>query len=401
MEQKKISRRQFLKSTGAVVGGAVVGTSLMGFSGCSTAGDGAAGWVPPHNANSPIFQPTRIGSLELKNKMIKAALLERRSDINGSPTPALLRMWDEESAGGISMLMFGSTRVLREDIYGGYSTDPTVGGLFTGRGGFYDASQIPAFREGVDIVHRNGAKAMLQLSLAGTFQGRTIAEIRQRVDAFANSVVLARDAGFDAINFHFAHGYHLSQSMSHWANTRTDEYGGNPQNRARFVWEIVEACRRAVGNDLILTAKIDGNDWRLGPGGSPDMTNFTIQGMVDRGLDAVEVSGNQMTTFALNSMSKDSQNFFARYARFIADGVDVPLILTGGVRNVQMMEDTLRHNDKIVAFGMVRTLFAEPDLPNKWAQNTNYEPKCIACNWRFDILFSGPRALCVFDQGRA
>jgi len=208
---KKISRRAFI---GGAIGvtGAVGAMSVLG--GCATAGGARAAAV--HRANSPIFQPTRLGSLTLKNKMIKAAILERRSDVNGSPTPSLLRMWDEESAGGISMLIFGSTRVLREDIYGGYSTDLTVGGVFTGRGGFYDASQISTFREGVDIVHRNGCKAMLQLSLAGGFAGRSIDDIRRRVDAFAHSVALARDAGFDAINFHFAHGYHLSQSMSHW-----------------------------------------------------------------------------------------------------------------------------------------------------------------------------------------
>ena len=131
----EVSRRDFIKgaATGAL---AVAATGVL--SACAT--PGAAGGVA--RGQSPIFEPTRIGSLTLKNKMFVAAMAERRFDANGTPTPALFRFWEEQAAGGTGMLIPGGIGVLRDDY---------IGSIFPG---LSDVSQIPAYREGAEIVHR-------------------------------------------------------------------------------------------------------------------------------------------------------------------------------------------------------------------------------------------------------
>ena len=393
--KKKITRRAFIGGSVGVAG-AIGAMSVLG--GCATAGGGTAGWVPPHRADSPIFQPTRIGSLELKNKMIRAAMAEHRfaGDL-GSPTPALVQMWADDAAGGVGMVMSGGVSVLRDDH---------TGTIF---GGFTDASQIPLYREAADIVHRNGSKICAQLMMVGERTPFTVAnitreDIQRAVNGFAQTTVMLRDAGFDAVELHFAHAYLHAHFWSHFINTRTDEYGGSAANRARFGFEVVEATRSAVGRDFPLIAKINGNDHILRPGSSQDETNFYVQGLADRGLDAIEVSGTGLGlngTARTDIFSKEDHNYFARDARNFARSVSVPTILTGGIRSVMMMEESLRHNPNIVAFGLARTILAEPELPNIWQNDTNYTPRCITCNWCFGRLFASERVQCVLDQNRA
>ena len=292
------------------------------------------------------------------------------------------------------MVIVGSTRVLKEDIYG---TD----GSYIARGGFYDASQLPVYRQIAEIIQRNGAKACIQLSLRSVFQSvPTVESLRRDVEAFANTAVLVRDAGFDAISFHFAHSYGVAQFLSHYGNTRTDQYGGSVENRARFAFEIVEAVDRAVGRNFPLTAKIDADDFRQRPGGSLEDTCYIVKGFGDRGIDAVEISGVQRRFLGNDITPKEDHNYFAKEARAIAKNVNVPLMLTGGARSIERMEETLGYNDKIMGFGMARTLLCEPNLPNIWQQDTTYVPKCISCDWCTQNLYVNDRAICILNQNR-
>ena len=383
----EVSRRDFIKgaATGAL---AVAATGVL--SACAT--PGAAGRAA--REPSPIFEPTRIGSLTLKNKLIRGPMAERRHDANGNPTSAMLNMIEEEAAGGIGMITLGAASVIREE-----SIAPDTAG-------FFDASQIPAWRRAVDVAHKNGAKICLQIFVPGDgpnspFGVNAISteDIRRCVNAFAQTTVWLRDAGFDAVNLHYAHAYLGGQFWSHFVNRRTDEYGGSAENRARFAFEILEATRRAVGRDYPLIARINASEHRRHLGSSQAETNFYVQGLADRGIDAVETSVSGGSAW-MNILSKEDFNYNSRDARNIAAGTNVPLILVGGTRSIFMMEEALRHNDKLVAFCMARTILAEPDLPNKWQKDPKYTPKCISCNWCMATLFSGPRMLCVLDQNR-
>ena len=372
----------------------------------------AAGSDAAAKKQSPIFDSVKIGSLMLKSRMFRAAMADRRYDVNGNPTPSLLGMYGEDAAGGVAMVITGGISVLKEDAPG--TVFPS----------FSEASQIPLYRGATDSAHKNGAKICAQLVIVATPNGQfgvnniTREDIRRGVNAYAQTALFARDAGYDAIEFHYAHGYLGSQMWSHYVNKRTDEYGGSAENRARFAFEALEAVRKALGKDFPLIAKINSDEYSVvREGSSQEETNYYVQGLVDRGIDAVEISGNDWgNRFARHILSKEDQNYYSRAARNIAKSVNVPMILTGGIRNVEMMEEALKYNSKLVAFGMARTILCEPDLPNKWQQNTSYKPKCISCHWCLDdpeqmrgkyINTSDPvarmnyRATCAFNRTRA
>ena len=408
------NRRDFIKYMG------VATTSLLA---AGVAPSIAIGNDAAAKKQSPIFDSIKIGSLTLKNRIILSAMAKRRSDANGNPTPDLMRVYNEIAAGGAGMLITGLHFILKEDHWG-----KTVAG-------FYDDSQIPAYKEFTDGVHKNGSKICIQLVIVGTKtpydvetrklyspvpmkdpatgtvakEGMTKEEIKHCVDAFAKAAVRAQKAGFDAIELHFAHNYLVSKFFVPYLNTRTDEYGGSEiENRARFGFEIVEAIRKAVGKDFPLIAKVEANDYLGRQGNTQEEINYIAQGLADRGIDALNISGGSSSVMkdreiVTDILYKEEQVYFSRYARFVAKSVKVPMILTGGVRDVGLMEAVLEHNKNLVGFGMARALLSEPDLPLKWQKDTSYTPRCISCNWCF--VTRGPDGSaplqCVFRKDQA
>jgi 2,4-dienoyl-CoA reductase-like NADH-dependent reductase (Old Yellow Enzyme family) len=387
-------RRTFIKSLSI----AAVATPPLFASGAvpAIAADNAA--VPGKNSLS-IFDPVQIGTLTLKNRLMRSATSQLRSDSNGNPTPDLMRVYNELASGGASMIVTGLTYVMKEDQYAEHGS------------GFYDDSQLEKFRAAVDGVHSHGAKFCMQLAAIGTksdykVNERTIyspvvlkdpsygtvakkemskADIAHCVESFAQAAARAHKCGFDAVELHFAHNYLVSKFLVPYFNQRTDEYGGSVENRARFAFEIVVAVRQAVGKDFPVIAKIEGNDYLGREGNSADDIAYIANGLVERGIDALEISGgNSVTKYGPiipDILYEEDQTYFSRDARNLAKKVNVALILTGGNRNVSVMETALKHNKNLAAFGMSRTLLAEPDLPNKWRENPSSTPKCISCNW--------------------
>ena len=403
------NRRDFIKCMG------VAASSLLAASAVPSI---AIGSNEQTKGQSPIFDSVNIGSLKLKNRVFLSAMGMHRSNIDGNPTPDLMRVYNEFAAGGVAMLITGLSYILKEDQSG--KAVP----------GFYDDSQIAAYKELTDGIHKNGSKICIQLTLNGTRstynlenrrnlapspltdvtgievkEGMTKEEIKYCIDAFAKAAVRSQKAGFDAVEFHFCHHYVISKFFAPYYNTRTDEYGGKEiENRARFGFEIVEAVRKAVGKDFPLIAKIEGNDY-YGRGNAQKDINYIAQGLADRGIDALEISGGSSSdakyrNIVSDILYKEDQCYFSRNARNLAKSVNIPLILTGGVRDVELMETALEHNKNLVAFSLARTLLREPDLPLIWQKNTSYIPKCISCNWCIDNV--GKHATqCTFRKDQA
>jgi 2,4-dienoyl-CoA reductase-like NADH-dependent reductase (Old Yellow Enzyme family) len=404
----ELSRRDFIKKVGVTTGAVAVAGSFgaVALAGCSKADDGAVstgtgagsadtGTNAAQGGNSAIFQPTKIGSLELKNKIFKAAMGERLGDPNNnfSPNPALVRMYGEDAAGGTAMIITGMITLIREEQVGN-------------RSGFYGANQIPDYKKATDHVHDNGGKICAQLVIPGIADGRysigkiTKDDIKLCAETYAQGALWAREAGFDAVEILYAQ-YLLEQFFSPVLNVREDEYNGAVENRTRFAFEILEAVRNALGRDFPLIAKVNSNEHEIREGSTQEDTNYYVQGLVDRGIDAVDITGTGKPYYPImrDILSREDQNYFSRNAREIAKSVDVPMILTSGIRNIDMMEEALKYNRNLIGFGMVRTLNAEPDLANQWQKDLNHTPVCISCNWCRDNLGDSGIA-CTFNKDR-
>lgn len=367
-----------------------------------------------------LFEPVSIGTLKLKNRIIRSAQSQYRATVDGNPTDDLKRVHKELAEGGVGLIITGLTYILKDDQYGHAGT------------GLYDDSQIEEYKDLVKNAHDHGSKIAVQLAMVGpqsdyrtdhrpvygvskvphpiygTIPNKvmTKADIKFAVQSFAQAAIRAQKAGFDAIELHFAHNYLVSQFLFPYYNDRTDEYGGPIENRARFGFEIISAVRKAVGPDFPILAKVHGRDYlgSLAGGNTKEENLYFIKGLKERGITAVDISGGNkvmgMGEFHPDIQDEDEQSYFAKDAKYISDNLDLPLVVTGGNRTPKLLEQQLAEIKNLQAFGFGRTLLSEPDLANKWAQNPEHRPRCLACNWCI-ANYGKQKSQCVLNASRA
>ena len=218
-----------------------------------------------------LFTPFKIGKMEVKNRLVMSPMGTNSAFTNGRKDAQEIDYFIERAKGGVGMIIMGC-QPLNEEIAQGSME------------GYMDSfSVLPALTSVCDGVHRYGAKIVCQLSCGtgrnafpDTFgnppmsasaipsvfnpdipcRAMTKEDIQKVMDGFAFAAGAARDAGYDAVEIHAHAGYLVDQFMSPVWNKRTDEYGGSPENCARFPREIIRAIRDAVGPDMPILFRI-------------------------------------------------------------------------------------------------------------------------------------------------
>ena len=334
-----------------------------------------------------LFEEMHIGGLQARNRLVRAATYERLATEDGHLTPELTAVYDELAAGGAGTIIVSYAFVTRDE-----QPNPRMLGI-------YDDSFIPEYRALVDAAHAHGVRMISQIVYGGSAtklkppSARILGpsavanpktgivpveaaaeDLRMLVEAFAAAARRARDAGFDGVELHAAHGYLLSQFLSPHLNRRTDAYGGPIENRARLAVEAIAAIRREVGGEFPVLVKLNSSDGVEG-GLTEDDSLAAARLFAEAGATAIEVSGAwrdcRVRDFA-------GEPFFSGYARRLVREVGVPVILTGGNRSVAAMERLAREGG-IEGFGLCRPLICEPDLPMRWAADPAYAPRCVSC----------------------
>ena len=199
----------------------------------------------------------------------------------------------------------------------------------------------------------------------------TEAEILDLVGRFANAAVVAREAGFDGVQIHAAHGYLLSQFLSPLANRRNDAWGGSLENRARFLTEAIKAVRAAVGDDFGVGVKLNSADFQKGGFAFEDCIGVAAM-LADLGVDLLELSGGSYEQPAMMDMAgmdppevpkqastAAREAYFVDLAKALMAGRTPPLLVTGGFRTLRAMESAVA--DGIAMVGVARPLCATPD----------------------------------------
>ena len=218
----------------------------------------------------------------------------------------------------------------------------------------------------------------------------TVDEIHLVRDQFVAAAVRAEKAGFDGVQIHVAHFFFLSRFVSPAVNHRTDEYGGSAENRTRLVLEIIHGIREAAPG-LHITAKINCSDFTYG-GLDEEQSLSMCRLLADAGIDSIEVSGNGTSVSGIRPHKNEA--YFGAFAAKLAEEVDTPIILVGGLRALDTMEAVL-NNTKIELLSLSRPLLREPDLPNRMESGAAVEAKCVYCN----ACYSSASHKCIF-RGR-
>jgi 2,4-dienoyl-CoA reductase-like NADH-dependent reductase (Old Yellow Enzyme family) len=226
-------------------------------------------------------------------------------------------------------------------------------------------------------------------------------DIQNVISAFEAGAKRAKAAGFDGIQIHSAHGYLLSQFLSPAFNQRTDDYGGDIQNRARIHLHILQRIRQAVGEDYPVLIKMNCQDF-IENGLSPEDSLQVAKMLVAEGIDAIELSGGvlisqKLSPSRLGIKSEDEEAYFQEYTKAFKNQIDVPLILVGGNRSYTVAERLVEEGiaDYI---SMSRPFIREPGLINRWKSGDLSKAECVSDNMCFEPGMKGDGIYCVTEE---
>ena len=211
----------------------------------------------------------------------------------------------------------------------------------------------------------------------------SIARIAEVVDIFARAALRSKEAGFDLVEVHAAHGYLLSQFISPYSNVRTDAYGGTPEKRMRMVLEVLEAVRGAVGVDYPVGIRINGDDMVDG-GYTVKEYSQVARTIEDSGFaDYISVSAGQHHPDGVAAMVAPMampMGFLEYLGAGIRSAVEkIPIFIVGRIKDPVLAEAILERGSADYCI-MTRALMADPELPNKVQEGRLDDIRpCIAC----------------------
>lgn len=366
---------------------------------------------------SILFEPIRINKIELKNRFVRSATYDSSADENGKVTETQISIYRRLAKGGVGLIIMGIT-----------FTHPS-GQRFLKQNSIVSDDSIPGFKRLTSCVHDEGTKIFLQLFHGGReaanlqkskgkiaiapsfidndefkepYREITEEEIFEIISSFADGAKRAREAGFDGIQIHGAHGYLFSQFLSPYTNRRKDKWGGDIEGRLNFHKEVYYAIRKEVGKDYPVTIKIgvqdgfeEGLDLSEGQIASEYLSKW--------GFDALEISiGLRGKTYEesefrtkINSVEKEA--YFREWCRKIKPKVNVPIMIVGGLRTFSLMEEILQKGEADL-ISLSRPLIREPELINIWMKEKTYRAKCISCNKCLETVRSGKPLICANEK---
>jgi 2,4-dienoyl-CoA reductase-like NADH-dependent reductase (Old Yellow Enzyme family) len=323
---------------------------------------------------------TLPGGATVKNRLVKAAMSEQLATADHAPTPDLERLYGRWARGGAGLIITGNVMVDRRSI--GEPRNVVV----------EDERDVDALRRWSAAARQDGASVIAQINhpgrqtmtglselavapsavpikMGGAFakpRALTGEEIEEQIWRFAQTAKIMVAAGFDGVQVHAAHGYLISQFLSPLANVRTDEWGGDPERRRRFLIEVVRAVREAIGPDSILAIKLNSADFQRG-GFTEEESLAVIEQLDGEQVDLLEISGGTYEAPALydggaSDSTVEREAFFLEFARKVRGVTTIPLQVTGGFRTGAGMTDAIEDGATDL-IGLARPLALQPELP--------------------------------------
>ena len=343
-----------------------------------------------------LFESGSIKNLQLRNRIVRSATWEGMCAADGRPSTRLARYYADLARGGIGLIVSGYTFVSPE------------GKQLPGKMGIQSDAFADDHRRLTLAVHEGGGSLAIQLVHAGGQadpdqigrmpvapsavkvaqfpvepEALTTPQIHEIAAAFGRAAGRAWAWGYDAVQLHAAHGYLINQFLSPLTNRRTDEYGGGIENRVRFLMQVYNEVRRAVGDDYPVMVKLNAHDHQDG-GLSPSDALYSARMLDAAGIAAIEVSAGTAGSGKLgpvrskiNAPEKEAYNL--ELARGIKAQVTCPVMVVGGFRSYSVAQEALER-DEMDYIAMSRPLIREPHLPDRWRNGDHSPSTCISCN---------------------
>lgn len=386
------------------------------------------------NPYASLFQPGRIGRMELRNRIVMAPMGSNFAEADGYCGDRIQSYYEARAKGGAGMLTMGVCAI----AYPHGTGEPFQVGI--SRDDF-----IPGLAEVARRAHRHGAKIAMQLQHGGKnaaldrAQGREVwvpslnkpqipagmeaitreelatfvgigphkprtrvmdkADIEQMIEYFASAAARAQQAGFDGLEIHAAHNYILAGFLSPYYNQREDEYGGPLENRARMLLETISAIKNRVGADFPLWVRLDSAEMHTPGGICLEDAIATAKLCEKAGIDAISVSAYAMLvsgTAFTDAPIPQKEGAFLSNAAAIKRAVQVPIITSGRLDPDVATRAIEQGEIDFVAMG--RKMLADPEIPIKLLDNRPKDVRpCIYCYACVSEIFVNRRVKCAVN----
>jgi len=357
-----------------------------------------------------LFTPFRVKDIELKNRIVLPPLASFLIEKGGGITEKTIEHYRRRAAGGPAMVIMEACAVSAEGVVSLNQARIDDDWLLEGLARIADAIRMEGAVPAVQLHHAGrqvspkviGRKPLAPGTLSCPFirgeveplSGEGIQEI---ILKFAEGAVRAREAGFQLIEIHGAHGYLVNQFLSAYSNNRSDRYGGSTADRTRFAREIVTEIRKRLGLEFPISFKISAQEFVPGGLDVPESIEI-LKILVEAGIDAVQVSaGNDMTPEWICQPMFMKKACLAESAGRIKAALDIPVMAVGRINDPWTADSLIdKKLTDLVCIG--RGLMADPEMPIK-AQQGRFDDirTCIACNTCMQSIFKKGRLECLVN----
>ncbi len=323
---------------------------------------------------SHLLESLQVGTLQLKNRLVMPPMATAKSGGDGKISQELLDYYDEKSNGGAPSLIIIEHSFIRMD---GKASQNQLSAA--------SDSDIKGLSKLAEVIHKNGSKCAMQLNHAGAQADAAVTgteplapsavpvppmgkvareltegEIADIASSFARAARRVKEAGFDAVELHSAHGYLLNQFYSPLTNHRKDAYGGDLMNRIRIHLEVIASVRAAVGDYFPILLRLGACDYMEG-GTTKEDSAAACREFEKAGVSLIDITGG-LCRYSVPELT--GQGYFSSVSQAVKQAVSIPVLLTGGITEPQAAEELLIQ-EKADLIGVGRAIFKDSD----WAKN--------------------------------
>lgn len=316
-----------------------------------------------------IFDECRFGDLDLKSRIVRTGTWETETEEGGFLSPAIFDRYERIASSGVGLIVSEIFAMDYKDRFSEYSSNLDYRGF------------IKDYRMITDICHNNDVPILGQLAFFYYDDGDnqkaeandlTLEGIRKLQ---AEVIVAAKKfsfAGFDGIQINMGNNFYLARFMNPYFNQRTDDYGGNTENRVRISSEIIKVIKKTM--DMHVSCRI--NPWDVRKGGMTADESIAIARELEKaGADSIQLTARTISQI----YDKGVKHPFLVYVDDLIDAVDIPVVLGGSLREMAKINDVL-NNSKVEFVSMSKPFVAQADFLADWKRDGEGTAICYSCN---------------------
>ena len=357
-----------------------------------------------------LLAPLDLGFTTLRNRTLMGSMHTGLEEKPGG-FERMAAYFAERARGGVGLMVTGGIGPNDE------------GGVYAGAAKLTTEEEARKHKIVTQAVHDAGGKICMQILHAGRyayspkqvapsaiqapinpFKPKELDEegIEKQIQDFVTCSLLAQVAEYDGVEIMGSEGYFINQFLAAQTNHRTDRWGGSLENRARLLLEVIRAVRANVSPSFCVSVKLNSADFQRGGFDETD-ARAVVEMLNTLPIDLLELSGGSYEAPAMQGEARDGRTlareaYFLDFATQMASIATMPLMVTGGIRRLPVVQQVL--DSGIAMAGIATALTLEPQLIKQWREGRDLNPQLRPMEWKRKPLAALATLAVVRDQMR-